>query len=221
MRSAMEHKYPDVPFILDALPEAWWFYGTEGDPLLEDDHFESIKQAHGQRWESKRLSWQRPMRQQHTFSPTQYCVWEEAQCGNIQEHLKAGGWKIAEKADQPPQKASKRNSSFANSNVNPCSTFAQLPATIKQHVSSTLGQECVPEAYLPPYHLHGVDERVGDLLQAAQEPRKRVTTQRASSQATGFSLAQDQKRPGVTTSGKPNTRTATGTAKGSRYSVLI
>ena len=50
-------------------------------------------------------------------------------------------------------------------NVNPGFTSAQLLATIKQHVSSTLGD------VTPPHHLLGDDEGVGGHRQAAQECR--------------------------------------------------
>ena len=43
MRSAMEHKHPDVQFILDALARILVVLDSEGDLLFEDDHFESFK----------------------------------------------------------------------------------------------------------------------------------------------------------------------------------
>ena len=39
----MEHKYPDVHFVLDVLAGSLVVFTAEGDLLLEDDQFESLK----------------------------------------------------------------------------------------------------------------------------------------------------------------------------------
>ena len=78
------------------------------------------------------------VKQMRTSPPTQFHVWEETRCGRLQRFLKVGGYKIAKKTDQTPQKAS--NAKFYDGEFNdfPGFTSAQLPVTIKQHMSRRL-----------------------------------------------------------------------------------
>ena len=145
MRSAMEHKYPDVQFIVDALARGSVVLTAEEDLLPGEDNFKSFKTG-TRAMVSPRHSVLANIHEAEAYIfPTLFRVWEEARCGILQEMLKASGWTTVKKTDQTLEKAPTRNSSIANS-----MSTAQLLATIKWYVSSTLdelGQECVLETF--------------------------------------------------------------------------
>ena len=170
MRSAMEHKYPDVQFLVST---------AEGDLLLEDCNFESLGQVgHG---EFDRLSLGKdPSSESARFHRLCLCLGRSSMCLILQGNFKAGGQTIAKKADQTLRKAS--------------TSILVSPPQIKQSVSSTLddlGQECARETYPPPHRLHGDDQRVGS-HRLTRPGRSGSFKQHASGQATGFSSAQDR-----------------------------
>ena len=74
MRSAMEDKYPNVQFILDALAKILAVLSAEGDLLLEDARFELFKTRKWAMVSPINSVVQRSIKQKRTLSPTLFCV---------------------------------------------------------------------------------------------------------------------------------------------------
>ena len=99
--------------------------------------------------------------------------------------------------------------------VSPPNSCWRRSNSTSRRQSSTMGRlrPGMRSGDVPPlHHLHGDDERAGGHRQAAQAHKLKTftTTKHVSGQDTGFSSAQDQERPGVTTSGKPKNRRQVG-----------
>ena len=113
------------------------------------------------------------VKQMRTSPPTQFHVWEETRCGRLQRFLKVGGYKIAKKTDQTPQKAS--NAKFYDGEFNdfPGFTSAQLPVTINSTClvdsRAASAKNTNRRTYLHRIIFHGDEVRVGGHRQAAQD----------------------------------------------------
>ena len=161
MSSSTEHKSPNVQFILDTLAGSLMVLTADGNFLFEDGRFEPLKPG---KWAM--------------VSPIDsFCVWEEARCMSFQEHVKAGGCTVAQKADQTP-KRHQRKVCRCGFNVNPGFPSAQLLAAMEQYVSSTLddlGQECSLETCLHRIIFVGMTNE----LEATDKPHKNYDFQQS------------------------------------------
>ena len=94
MRSAVQHKYPDVQFILDALARSLVVLTAEGDLLLGRWSLRVVQNGQMGNGESDRLSLAKDQ-----FSPIFFCVLEEAQQRTLQENLVTNKQRVSSTLD--------------------------------------------------------------------------------------------------------------------------
>ena len=137
--AAMEHRYPNVQFIMDALAGSLVVSTAEGDFLLEGDHFESVTTG--------KVALVSPIESVLTkIHDAKAYVFSESSSVSLGASLiwKASGT-LEDRWMENRKEGGSNTSKCINAkilesefNFNPSFTSAQLLATIKQHVSSAI-----------------------------------------------------------------------------------